>query len=68
MKPIVKRIKCLIWIYDLRTNQHFTLKTNPLKYEDLQDLLDERPELGYIDVDEFVRDAIRRFIQYNQVK
>jgi len=24
-----------IWIYDLRTNQHFTLKTNPLRYEDL---------------------------------
>lgn len=26
-----------IWIYDLRTNMHFTLKENPLKYEDLQD-------------------------------
>jgi type I restriction enzyme M protein len=24
-----------LWIYDLRTNQHFTLKTNPLKVEDL---------------------------------
>ena len=28
-----------LWIYDLRTNQHFTLKTNPLKYEDLQDFV-----------------------------
>ena len=28
-----------LWIYDLRTNQHFTLKTNPLKYEDLQDFI-----------------------------
>ncbi len=25
-----------LWIYDLRTNKHFTLKTNPLKREDLQ--------------------------------
>jgi type I restriction enzyme M protein len=24
-----------LWIYDLRTNQHFTLKTNPLNREDL---------------------------------
>jgi len=24
-----------LWIYDLRTNQHFTLKTNPLKRDDL---------------------------------
>ena len=28
-----------IWIYDLRTNMHFTLKTNPLKYEDLKDFI-----------------------------
>ncbi|HII17164.1 TPA: N-6 DNA methylase, partial [Candidatus Woesearchaeota archaeon] len=28
-----------IWIYDLRTNMHFTLKENPLKYEDLQDFI-----------------------------
>jgi len=26
-----------LWIYDLRTNKHFTLKTNPLRNEDLQD-------------------------------
>ena len=29
-----------LWIYDLRTNKHFTLKTNPLKYEDLKDFVD----------------------------
>ena len=34
-----------LWIYDLRTNKHFTLKTNPLKREDL---------------DEFVRAATTR--------
>ena len=28
-----------LWIYDLRTNQHFTLKTNPLKPEDLEDFV-----------------------------
>jgi type I restriction enzyme M protein len=26
-----------LWIYDLRTNQYFTLKTNPLKREDLEE-------------------------------
>jgi len=29
-----------LWIYDLRTNKHFTLKTNPLRYEDLQDFIE----------------------------
>ena len=28
-----------LWIYDLRTNKHFTLKTNPLKYENLKDFI-----------------------------
>jgi type I restriction enzyme M protein len=28
-----------LWIYDLRTNKHFTLKTNPLRYEDVQDFI-----------------------------
>jgi type I restriction enzyme M protein len=28
-----------LWIYDLRTNQNFTLKTNPLKREDLDDFV-----------------------------
>ena len=29
-----------VWIYDLRTNQHFTLKTKTLKRDDLQDFVD----------------------------
>ena len=33
--PWTKRL----WIYDLRTNQHFTLKTNPLKVEDLMEFV-----------------------------
>jgi type I restriction enzyme M protein len=28
-----------LWIYDLRTNIHFTLKTNPLKREDLDEFV-----------------------------
>lgn len=34
-KPWTKKL----WIYDLRTNKHFTLKTNTLKFEDLQDFI-----------------------------
>lgn len=29
-----------IWIYDLRTNKHFTLKENQLKLDDLQEFID----------------------------
>lgn len=28
-----------LWVYDLRTNKHFTLKKNPLKYEDFEDFI-----------------------------
>lgn len=28
-----------VWIYDLRTNKHFTLKTNPLSKKDLEDFV-----------------------------
>jgi type I restriction enzyme M protein len=37
-----------LWIYDLRTNKHFTLKTNPLSREDLQDFVEcYNPENRY---------------------
>jgi type I restriction enzyme M protein len=29
-----------LWIYDLRTNKHFTLKTNPLRRVDLDEFVD----------------------------
>jgi type I restriction enzyme M protein len=29
-----------LWVYDLRTSQHFTLKQNPLRYEHLRELID----------------------------
>lgn len=28
-----------LWIYDLRTNQHFTLKERPLRYTDMEDFI-----------------------------
>src|SRR5947209_19705216 len=28
-----------LWIYDFRTNEHFTLKTNPMKRGDLDDFV-----------------------------
>lgn len=28
-----------VWFYDLRTNQHFTLKTRPLTFDDLSDFI-----------------------------
>ncbi|MBO4632309.1 MAG: N-6 DNA methylase, partial [Lentisphaeria bacterium] len=28
-----------VWIYDLRTNMHFTLKQHPMTFEDLQDFI-----------------------------
>jgi type I restriction enzyme M protein len=28
-----------LWVYDLRTNMHFTLKQNPLSYEHLEDFI-----------------------------
>jgi type I restriction enzyme M protein len=29
-----------LWVYDLRTNKHFTLKTKPLSYEDLSEFVE----------------------------
>jgi type I restriction enzyme M protein len=29
-----------VWIYDFRTNVHFTLKKNPMKFEDLKDFIE----------------------------
>jgi type I restriction enzyme M protein len=34
-KPWTKKL----WVYDFRTNEHFTLKTNPLRREDLNDFV-----------------------------
>lgn len=45
-----------LWIYDLRTNRCFTLKTNPLRYEDLTDFI-----RCYHPANRFVREETERF-------
>ncbi|MBK7146720.1 MAG: SAM-dependent DNA methyltransferase [Xanthomonadales bacterium] len=35
-----------VWIYDLRTNKHFTLKTRPLRREDLQEFVEAYSPAG----------------------
>jgi type I restriction enzyme M protein len=36
---------CELWVYDLRTNMHFTLKQNALRYEHLRDFVEAyKPE------------------------
>ncbi|MFO0903201.1 MAG: class I SAM-dependent DNA methyltransferase [Pirellulales bacterium] len=38
-----------LWVYDLRTNMHFTLKTNPLRREDLDEFVEcYRPEKRHL--------------------
>ena len=45
-----------LWIYDFRTNKHFTLKTNPFQYKDLQDFIK-----CYIPENRFNRKETERF-------
>ncbi|MFA5141340.1 MAG: class I SAM-dependent DNA methyltransferase [Elusimicrobiota bacterium] len=45
-----------LWIYDLRTNQHFTLKTNPLNEKDLEDFVK-----CYNPANRYDRDETERF-------
>jgi type I restriction enzyme M protein len=48
-----------VWVYDLRTNQHFTLKENPLRYEHLEDFVAcYRPEARH---EREETDRFRRF-------
>ena len=40
-KPAFKNAQTKeIWFYDFRTNIHFTLKKNPLRFEDLKDFIE----------------------------
>ena len=45
-----------MWFYDLRANQHFTLKTRPLAYDDLLDFVDR-----YNPANRHLRQASERF-------
>jgi type I restriction enzyme M protein len=45
-----------LWVYDLRTNIHFTLKQHPLRYEDLEDFIS-----AYEPEDRYRRSESERF-------
>jgi len=55
-KPWTERL----WIYDLRTNKHFTLKENPLRYNDLKDFVE-----CYNPDNRFERGETERFRAFN---
>ena len=55
-KPWTKKL----WIYDLRTNMHFTLKQNPLRLEDLRDFIE-----CYNPENRFERTESERFHAYD---
>ena len=48
-----------LWVYDLRTNKHFTLKQNPLRYEHLQDFI-----AAYSPDDRSAREESERFRRF----
>jgi type I restriction enzyme M protein len=59
-----------LWIYDLRTNMHFTLKQNPLRYEHLQDFIETyKPEnrRDRIESERFKRFSYDDLIQRDKV-
>jgi type I restriction enzyme M protein len=59
-----------LWVYDLRTNKHFTLKQNPLRYEDLQDFIASyKPEnrLERVESERFRRFAYEELLQRDKV-
>jgi len=49
-----------VWIYDFRTNQHFTLKKNPLKDSDLEDFI-----VCYNPENRYVRKETERFHRFS---
>ena len=59
-----------LWVYDLRTNMHFTLKQNPLRYEHLQEFIDVyQPEnrVERVESERFRRFAYDELIQRDKV-
>ena len=61
-----------VWIYDFRTNVHFTLKQNPLRFSDLQDFINcYNPENRHQRLETYSAEnpdgRFRRFV-YTQIK
>jgi type I restriction enzyme M protein len=59
-----------LWVYDLRTNMHFTLKQNPLRHEHLQDFIEAyKPEnrRDRVKSERFERFSYEELIQRDKV-
>ena len=59
-----------LWVYDLRTNMHFTLKQNPLRLEHLQDFIEGyKPEnrRDRVESERFKRFGYDELIQRDKV-
>jgi len=59
-----------LWVYDLRTNQHFTLKQNPLRYEHLQDFVQafgSEDRRGRLESERFKRFSYDELLQRDKV-
>jgi type I restriction enzyme M protein len=59
-----------LWVYDLRTNMHFTLKQNPLRHEHLQDFIEAyKPESrsDRVESERFKRFSYDELIQRDKV-
>jgi type I restriction enzyme M protein len=59
-----------LWVYDLRTNMHFTLKQNPLRYEHLGHFIEAyKPEnrSGRVESERFKRFTYEELIQRDKV-
>ena len=59
-----------LWVYDLRTNMHFTLKQNPLRYEHLHDFVETyKPESRHtrVESERFKRYRYDELIQRDKV-
>jgi type I restriction enzyme M protein len=58
-----------LWVYDLRTNMHFTLKQNPLRYEHLRDFIEayKSDRRDRVESERFKRFSYDELIQRDKV-
>ena len=52
-----------LWVYDLRTNQHFTLKQNPLRSEHLTEFVGAYDRSGRVETERFKRFSYDELVQ-----
>lgn len=59
-----------VWVYDLRTNKHFTLKAQPMRRADLQDFVEAyRPEdrAGRVESERFRKYSVEELLARDKV-